>query len=365
MFRRTSVPDFGEGTYLHDAYAIARTQSFLADTVVVGGDQTIRSSNSGAPTIWPANTFNLPDTMSDIAHLVPASAMNAGMYADVARCVFAVPDRPAGDEAADGPILQKLIHGCGLPGEDTTPHTGMKHMLSNKIRLPLQGPFFDRNPCFCIIPCLSLAAVKAWNGHSYTAIVLAGSWDGTEAWQVYRDMMAGVSLTLASVEQVNNARDLLTDTVLALAYSFHHRRERMTDGAHVRSIQALERIALTYADAAVDGQGIKVPTERQHPLDNLRVGLIEYAGHDGSTGHPAPDPMLLVIKAAINWSWRNNQKMMMEGKPEEPEVDELDILAEERYLEFHQESCRTYSLEELAARLHQPNGWEDRGTVTD
>jgi hypothetical protein len=321
MFRRTKFPSFLDWAS-HDSYTTSTEQAFLTDTVMV---ETTASSSSGASTVWPSNTFNVDDIASDVAHLVPSSATNAGMYADVARCVFAIPDRP-GDEVVDGPVLQKLIHGCGSPGSERTPDTGMKHMLSNKVRLPLQGTYFDRSPCFFIVPCLPLAAVKAWNGGSYSAIVLAGSWDGIEACNVYRDVMPRRALSLASVDQVNIARELLTDTVLALAYSFHHRRERMTDGANPETITALHHLADIYKPAGPNGEGIIVPVKLQHDLPDMRIGLIKYVAHDGEPGHPAPDPMLLVIKAAINWSWRNNQKMMVEGEPE----DELDGLEEER-----------------------------------
>jgi hypothetical protein len=361
-FRRTKFPSFLDWAS-HDSYTTSTEQAFLADTVMVDDDETTPSSSSGASTVWPSTTFNVDDIASDMAHLVPANATNAGMYADVARCVFAVPDRP-GNEAADGPVLQKLIHGCGSPGGERTPDTGMKHMFSNKVRLPLQGTYFDRSPCFFIIPCLPLAAVKAWNGGSYSAIVVAGSWDGIEACNVYRDVMPRRALSLASVDQVNIARELLTDTVLALAYSFHHRRERMTDGANPETITALHHLADIYKPAGPNGEGIIVPVKLQHDLPDMRIGLIKYVAHDGEPGHPAPDPMLLVIKAAINWSWRNNQKMMAEGEPEEAE-DELDILEEERYLAFHQDSCRPQSSEKLAAGLHQPNGWVDHATDAD
>jgi hypothetical protein len=354
-FRRIKVPNFREGTFLHDSYMAFRVMAFRVDAVIVDGDETIPASSIGTATVWPTNIFNVDDIASDMAYLVPADATNASMYADVARCAFAIPDRPH-DEATDGPALQKLIHGCGLPGEARAPYTGMRHMLSNKIRLPPRDAFFDRCPCFSIIPCLPLAAVKAWNGGSYAAIVVAGSWDGIEARDIYRWIMPRRALKLASVDQVNIARDLLTDTVLALAYSFHHRRERMTDGANPATITALGLLADNYTPADPSEQGIIVPMRQQHDLPNMRVALIEYTGHDENTGHPAPDPMLLAIKAAINWSWRNNQKMM-EGKPEEVEEDDLESLEEEEYLEF--------PLEELAAGLHQTGGWVDHGIDAD
>jgi hypothetical protein len=121
---------------------------------------------------YPRTVFYDVDWHVQIGHLVPANAANAGMYADVARCVFGLQD-----EDADGSVLQKLIHGCtvtkpkgldssketgegisenkaerkatgdGTEGNEITdddriPGTGLKHFVSNRIRLPRQAEYF-------------------------------------------------------------------------------------------------------------------------------------------------------------------------------------------------------------------------------
>jgi hypothetical protein len=75
--------------------------SFYTDTVTAAQvtennpprDETecSRSSSSGANRIvWPVNIFGIP-LLGDIAHLLPASATNASLYADVAAWTLALP----------------------------------------------------------------------------------------------------------------------------------------------------------------------------------------------------------------------------------------------------------------------------------
>lgn len=51
-------------------------------------------------------------------------------------------------------------------------NTGIKHMVSNKIRLQNRQDFLDVNPCILIIPCLDQKSAKNWKGEGYDAIVL-------------------------------------------------------------------------------------------------------------------------------------------------------------------------------------------------
>jgi hypothetical protein len=76
-------------------------------------------------------------------------------------------------------------------------------------------------------------------------------------------------------------------------------------------------------------------------------------------GHPAPDPMLLTVKAAINWSWRHGQKLLEGGELFDEEPSELSVLAEEQYLEWQQERLRPQNRQDLAQGLGQPNKYQD------
>jgi hypothetical protein len=67
-----------------------------------------------------------------------------------------------------------------------------------------------------------------------------------------------------------------------------------------------------------------------------RVCKIHFVGQGSSGGHPAPDPMLLVVKAAIVWSAFHNQRLLPAGEAQESDDDASDLsnLAEEMFLEW-------------------------------
>jgi hypothetical protein len=71
----------------------------------------------------------------------------------------------------------------------------------------------------------------------------------------------------------------------------------------------------------------------------------------------------------VNWSARNNQRLLAAAEPEEeddygdPDV-ELDRMAEEKFLQWREEQqkrerveCRNPSWDELGRRLGQPTGY--------
>jgi hypothetical protein len=380
--RRERMPDFTD-PYLLVAYTATRDSAFRADTVVAGGDRTACTSITKGDEIWPRDVFGFVDKVAKLAHLVPASASNASMYADVARCVFAV-----GDGELDGDILQKLIHGSKMrvdseednqnaddPDDSRNAstrikNTGMKHLITNRIRLFLQKEYFEQRPCILIVPVLTLQAAREWKGDGYPAIFLAGAFPrdceqtgeaGTHASDVYR-LTPGSRrrIKTATPSQANTARRLLEATVLGLAYSFIHREGELMTGAENdktrKTLDVLRRNPL-----AMNEEGVIVP--KSLDLRNSNVALIEFSSHHERNDkiHLAPDPLLLVIKSAAIWSWRNGQQMLAVGEPPEEE-NELDILEEEFFLACRQDSYRPHSWAELAKGLGQPNGWPgDKG----
>ena len=86
------------------------------------------------------------------------------------------------------------------------------------------------------------------------------------------------------------------------------------------------------------------------------------ADNGGAPGHPAPDPMLLAVRAAINWSWRNHQKVLDSGEPEPP-VHPLEAQAMEEYLAWRdeQQQVRPHTVQDVAVGLHQPDGYQGGG----
>jgi hypothetical protein len=67
--------------------------------------------------------------------------------------------------------------------------------------------------------------------------------------------------------------------------------------------------------------------------------LIKFDDYNCTDGHPAPDPLLLGTKAALNWARRNDQGMLAAAEPLDVEgsEDDLSAAAEAQYLEDSQQ----------------------------
>jgi hypothetical protein len=267
-------------------------------------------------------------------------------------------------------VLQKAIHGSKLvPKKAKRKHkiknttrkhirrmdlTGLKHFTTNKIRLRGQAEYFDLRPNLLIVPVLSVDAMKNWNGQGYSAVVIAGEFDRISAASVYQGIDFGSArIEYASTSEIEVARQSLEQAVLGLSYSLLHRINQLEAG--VKKSLTLTRLKVLRArHGATNRSGIIVPKPSGRIW--LRVAKVTFEAHSTAKGHPAPDPLLLAAKSAINWSWRHGQQLLAAGEP--PEEDELDILAEEQYLEWRDSCIRPGSFEKVAIGLGQPNGYQ-------
>ena len=105
---------------------------------------------------------------------------------------------------------------------------------------------------------------------------------------------------------------------------------------------------------------------------NLRVAKTEFSGPNVAERHAAPDPVLLTVKAAVNWSKRHAAGMQLaakaEPKHEEWMDDEGHQIAAEEYEEWAQSLSKPpNNFHDLAAGLGQPNAVrpDDWGLVED
>jgi hypothetical protein len=254
-----------------------------------------------------------------MAHLIPLSYERASAYSDVARCVLGL-----GDNARI--TIQQTIHGTQrVLGQTRVPDTGIKYSLLNQIRLPGQAVFFDQQPCVVIVPILTWDQVKAWNLEEYDAIVLAGAYKTTTAAQAY----GGIQMpeprrgTLATIDEIKTACQLLSQTVQGLAFSLVHRRRQR----HQKSLKPAMRRLLQSVRENLEKKGeIIVPMASREGEVDMRVGKVSFQAHaacaHADLAHVAPDPALLVMKAAINWTWRNDQQLLVTGERTEEDDDE-------------------------------------------
>jgi hypothetical protein len=274
--------------------------------------------------LWPNDVFGGTHPKVEMAHLLPDTSALASVYFDLAQWVMAV------DDSYQMDFYQKLIHGSAHVGTGgrRIPGTGIKHMPVNKIYLPGLTKYFDQNPCVLIVPVMTVDEMKNWDGKGYRAIVIAGAYEGAEgrieAAEAYAMIGMRENMLLASQDEIETARDLLQKVVCGLAYSLHYRAAaRETELSH-KCREILKE--LRNNSSSIITEGVIIPKSFDCKENQLRVGVVTFADHEANGGHPSPDPLLLAVRAAVNWSWRNNQKLLASGDyPADDDEDEYDV----------------------------------------
>jgi hypothetical protein len=233
--------------------------------------------------------------------------------------------------------MRKAIHGPALAGGKRVDHSGIKHFVTNKARIPGQDLCMDRNPCLLIVPIMTAENARDWDGGEYEAIVLMDQWkekDGSVKVSL-AEVASGTNMgkdldgPLATMAEIETARDFLQFLLLAI-FTAHG---KPPEGAPVPT--GLPTIT--------------VPLSLKPDLETPRVRKIKFAAHRGDMDlHPAPDPILLASKAAVVFSTRHDQPLAAAAEPQDDdEWTDLDELEAENYLEWRQERIREESESKL------------------
>jgi hypothetical protein len=347
------------------------------------GWQSSTSSEPSCPSeilrqIWTADLLGTPGaflTSDATASLVPRCHDKAALYYDVAICAL------GWDDGASWETLQKAIfgsrptikeksEGAGEEEEEVAAAavegTGIKNLVPNKLRLGYAMEVLERRPCVLVVPVLDLDATKAWSGEAYQAIVLAGAWSDPDGGAVSLESIGrGLGMwreaETASPAQVEQARSLLERVVLGLAHSLHRRLGRHESNLTGAQKRMLARRLEAFRTIPNEPESVYVPEAIPPPSsptsEPLKVRIVKFQSTDSTNGHPAPDPLLLVVRAAVNWSWRNHQKVLESGEPEPP-IHPLEAQAIEEFLAWQDQQKRPQTLEEVAAGLQQPDGYQ-------
>ena len=290
------------------------------------------------------NESNIRLIHGEIAHLVPASPLHASLYADVAKLVFGLTDTVAAE------VVQKAIHGCAGKPKGAPKlghrhhHTGLKHFIVNKLRLRNQATHFDglhnSHPSVLIVPIRTVEDAREWKGEGYEAVVLIDSKS-----RLIKDKHAVVSAirmqelgeTATSLE-IGRARRLLAETVKLLAKLLQDNVE----ADHSFFTDKHKKLLNEHYGALLVVDGSRRVSIPYHPDDNYedkKVRKIRFVGQFDH-GHPAPDPMLLAIKAAICWSTFHNERLLAGGAVED-DISERSAEAEEYFLHLRKEVQRS------------------------
>ena len=76
-------------------------------------------------------------------------------------------------------------------------------------------------------------------------------------------------------------------------------------------------------------------------VQSLKVRKISFNSHDAESGHPAPDPLLLVTKAIANLQKRNGFIIAAAAEPEDVNIpSEQSIQAMEEYLREREQKMK-------------------------
>jgi hypothetical protein len=179
--------------------------------------------------------------------------------------------------------------------------------------------------------------------------------------------------------EIEKARQLLEAVILGMAHSLRNCSEeivRRLDKYSNRKFRNLRNvfISVTGIERVIVPEAKPTDSPDILPAALLKVRVVEFTDHiadsnhtadsnnTAKNGHPAPDPLLLAVKAAINWSRKNNQPLRAAAEPLEEE-DELDDLAEEEYLERRKYHDKIKTWDDLARGLGQPLGYQGEDGV--
>jgi hypothetical protein len=191
---------------------------------------------------------------------------------------------------------------------------GIKHFRTNRIRLDCQETYLDKYPCVIIVPMLTLEGVKFWNGEPYEAIVLAGYWNYMDqeehifvpAAQIYASINASANMQnndnfanfLATRNECKKSCLLLKRYIFFVIKAFR---------AHVNLMRANANDLENFAEwkRNLDKGWVPVPFSNEWDVDGMKVRKVSFAASRAPV-NPAPDPVLLLAKAASNWLKRHD-----------------------------------------------------------
>ena len=191
----------------------------------------------------------------------------------------------------------------------------------------------DKNPCVLIVPVMSIEKMLQWKDSGYKAIVMVGQYNDGDSAPLVCQFISMLKLgDIASATEIETARKLLENVTFK----------------------------------SITGEGVTVPaTKSEVNYSLLKVRMVTFHDVSDADHHPAPDPLLLAVKAATIWSRRKNQPLKAAAEPQEDDDDdELSVLAEEQFLERRANALRPQTWDDLARGLGQPLGYQEDGTKT-
>jgi hypothetical protein len=360
------------------------TSETARNSSIPQSDQTCRDA------VWPTDVFGNEAMGQDVAHLIPAGKVAHKEWLNVACAALGigisvpieVKKKAARGYIQDDNITRKRKRKSEQQGVETSAQdasnlsdtsskkrtsrkagTGVVHFVANKIRLQNQRSSFDGSKPTClIVPVMTLDDARSWRGQGYTAVCFAGmpyqnSFSCMNKGLLYQ-VIGLTFLPLTSFErtrdaeqgEVEMARQFLERAVIALCDMIAHLSDE--------ELNLIPSGNLRKARNDANEMICKVPRPRS-PSESGRkpACLVTFGDATDTELHPAPDPLLLVLRAANSFGIMAGMKMLASAEPDDSDVSTGDIMEEEAFLEAREQSWRPNTWADLAKGLGQPNGY--------
>lgn len=391
---RSKAPDYVEARGHNGVQEFVTTLECMKTDNLIASLISKGQSSSAKKRIWSADIFARPLVAakgSEVAHLLPDAPDHAIEWYDVA--AWAIGLNP---ENTDWGTLFRLLHGTKGSDKKRVHGSGMRHFTANKARINEQEKVLDNeDPQLLILPIRDRRRCLDWNGEDYEAIVLVGA-DAAKSHQSQLRAAKSIGMTdcqniiylEATNEELQEALLLLEEFTYAMVQSLvNFTPPRVPPNAtedEIKSMQDATTIRKNRRESFLADLGSNsVPVPRRDnpgPVGDYRaICKIRFGASDGL--HPAPDPMLLVARAAVVWSVRHGIRLRASTIPQDDvgaewerqvaflanlnrtervnkEVQNLEVAVEQRMLQDADSETSSVSSEEShvseAASKRQP-----------
>jgi len=237
----------------------------------------------------------------------------------------------------------------------------VKNLPINLLRVPgPHGEVYDDRPSLITIPCFdsgNLTGMKKWQpGKPYSILVIASDEETYEAMIGAKPLnRGGTHVDVASPEELNYSTMFLQKMVLAHAELASGSRTNGVvypeDYENIQWNMHLKDVRATFSK----GGEVRVPVFQGSGQKVLKLTL-----DSQETSYFIPDPMLVLMKGALNWYYTFTRTKLLPGcgplaqSSQKEVLEEHGRMNEEEMYELHQET-----LEELYEESIHPQGIED------
>jgi hypothetical protein len=311
------------------------------------GSKTADSSQRSKASDKHVDIFGEAGPNAASAHLLPHATICSSYWIPVVPLVLST-----GEITLSWDFMQKCIHGTIDPStRKRIPHVGIKHFPTNRIRLVSQEIYLDKFPCVIIVPIMTLEEVRNWQGERYDAIVLAGNWSYKEndneepvvvpAAKAYEGIcawhnMLNIANCLAIKDECSKACLLLEQFIVCVCKTFNG-----TTDLHKNFEGAKTRGNVDEWKKNIPIKEAPVPVSGDWNDDTMKVRKVSFA-ESKEMENPAPDPVLLLAKAASNWLKRH-EILLLPGCGDDDSSSRSDDSTDSDISYTEEESIRRWS----------------------